>query len=41
MHTHSVLQDHHIQGGSVRKKLIGLFVVAPVLSVGMVPVIRS
>ena len=36
MHTRDVLQDNHIQGGSTMKKLIGLFVFALVLSVGMV-----
>ena len=37
MHTQSVLQDHHKQGGPVMKQLIGLFVFALVLTVGMVP----
>ena len=37
MHTHDVLQHNHLQGGSVMKNLIGLFVFALVLSIGMVP----
>ena len=41
MHTRSVLQHNHKQGGSVMKKLTGLIMFALVLSIGMVPMLYA